>query len=68
MSGPWNGVYVNTMRCDMDYDCAPDGLINVHVDYENNRSWFVEVLGTVAEINGTTPYSQAEMPLCGSCI
>lgn len=55
-SGPWNGIYVNTILCEFEeFDCAPsNGLATVQANYDIGASWFVQVLGTVSEINGTT--------------
>ena len=55
-AGPWNGIYVNTIRCEFsEFECAPSaGLGAVQVNYAAGTSWFVQVLGTVTEINGTT--------------
>ena len=45
--GPWNGIYVNTIRCEFsEFECAPSaGLGAVQINYAAGTSWFVQVLG-----------------------
>ena len=53
--GEWSGIQVDTGSCEFDFDC--DGANDIQEPYWNlalNRAAFVEVLGTVVEINGTT--------------